>query len=62
MSSEDLDKYDRILDENDWDIYYWTTGERPTPQHFLQDPVLALMKEHFKNEAREIIRMPNLQK
>jgi succinate dehydrogenase flavin-adding protein (antitoxin of CptAB toxin-antitoxin module) len=25
MSSELLDQYDRLLDENDWDLYYWAT-------------------------------------
>ncbi|KAI9763690.1 MAG: succinate dehydrogenase assembly factor 2 [Geoglossum simile] len=25
MTSEQLQQYDRFLDENDWDIYYWTT-------------------------------------
>jgi hypothetical protein len=30
MTKQQLDEYDRFLDENDWDIYYWTTQE-PTP-------------------------------
>jgi hypothetical protein len=30
MSKQQLDQYDRFLDENDWDIYYWATQE-PTP-------------------------------
>jgi succinate dehydrogenase assembly factor 2 len=25
MTPEQLDAYDRLLDENDWDIYYWAT-------------------------------------
>lgn len=24
-----LEQYDRFLDENDWDIYYWTTQNAP---------------------------------
>lgn len=27
MSREQLEQYDRFLDENDWDIYYWATQE-----------------------------------
>jgi succinate dehydrogenase flavin-adding protein (antitoxin of CptAB toxin-antitoxin module) len=27
MSLEELREYDRFLDENDWDIYYWATQE-----------------------------------
>lgn len=30
MSPAQLQQYDRFLDENDWDIYYWATQE-PTP-------------------------------
>jgi hypothetical protein len=30
MTKEQLTQYDRFLDENDWDIYYWATQE-PTP-------------------------------
>ncbi|KAL1648488.1 Succinate dehydrogenase assembly factor 2 mitochondrial [Diplodia intermedia] len=30
MSAEELQQYDRFLDENDWDIYYWATQE-PAP-------------------------------
>ncbi|KAI5856353.1 Flavinator of succinate dehydrogenase-domain-containing protein [Tricharina praecox] len=29
MDREMLDQYDRFLDENDWDIYYWTTQQAP---------------------------------
>lgn len=25
MSRQQLEQYDRFLDENDWDIYYWAT-------------------------------------
>ncbi len=27
-----LDAYERLLEENDWDIYYWITGARPVPE------------------------------
>ncbi|KAI9167681.1 tryptophanyl-tRNA synthetase [Paramyrothecium foliicola] len=27
MTSAQLDQYDRFLDENDWDIYYWATQD-----------------------------------
>ena len=26
-----LDAYERLLEENDWDLYYWVTGARETP-------------------------------
>ena len=30
MTPAQLQQYDRFLDENDWDIYYWVT-QQPTP-------------------------------
>jgi hypothetical protein len=29
MTPTQLSEYDRFLDENDWDIYYWATQEDP---------------------------------
>lgn len=31
MRPEQLQEYDRFLDENDWDIYYWATQDPPEP-------------------------------
>ncbi|KAI0144198.1 DUF339-domain-containing protein [Hypoxylon sp. NC0597] len=30
MTREQMAQYDRFLDENDWDIYYWATQEPPS--------------------------------
>ena len=30
MSKSQLEQYDRFLDENDWDIYYWATQSPAT--------------------------------
>ena len=27
-----LDAYERLLEENDWDLYYWITGARSAPE------------------------------
>lgn len=32
MTPKQLQEYDLLLDENDWDIYYWATQEPPTPE------------------------------
>jgi succinate dehydrogenase flavin-adding protein (antitoxin of CptAB toxin-antitoxin module) len=32
MTSSQMDQYDRFLDENDWDIYYWATQEAPASE------------------------------
>ena len=60
MSDAEMDMYDRLLDENDWDLYYWAAGERQVPDEFRDNPVLAKMQRHFRNEAKQILRMPNL--
>jgi antitoxin CptB len=31
MSENALDAYEALLEEPDWDIYYWVTGARETP-------------------------------
>jgi succinate dehydrogenase assembly factor 2 len=60
MSRAELEEFDSLLDENDWDLYYWTSGERPIPERFAESQVLKKMKKHFQNEQRKIIRMPDL--
>lgn len=31
LDAATLDSYERLLEENDWDLYYWVTGARETP-------------------------------
>lgn len=31
MSMSEMHEYDRLLDENDWDIYYWATQPEEAP-------------------------------
>jgi antitoxin CptB len=30
-----LDAYEALMEENDWDIYYWVTGARAVPEAHL---------------------------
>ncbi|WP_425092075.1 succinate dehydrogenase assembly factor 2 [Tropicimonas sp. S265A] len=32
MSDEDLDAFDRLLKENDQDLYQWVSGQAPVPE------------------------------
>lgn len=32
MTPGQLQEYDRFLDENDWDIYYWATQDPPSSE------------------------------
>jgi antitoxin CptB len=31
LDSAVLDDYESLLEENDWDLYYWVTGAREVP-------------------------------
>ena len=56
FTEEQLAFYDRLINlpSNDWDIYYWATGNKETPEEF-NNQVMDLLKEHTKNKARWII-------
>jgi succinate dehydrogenase assembly factor 2 len=46
--------YDRLINKpsNDWDIFNWAIGKKPTPPEF-DNEVLTLLKEFTKNENKE---------
>ena len=58
LSEAQLDQFDKLLDESDWDLYYWCVGEKVVPDEFRDDDVLKMMSEHFRSGAAS--RMPNL--
>lgn len=62
FNPEQLSLYDRLINlpSNDWEIFYWATGARETPEEF-ENEVMNLLKEHAKNKDRESrIRLPDL--
>jgi succinate dehydrogenase assembly factor 2 len=59
LSEEELRQYDSLLDENDWDIYYWVTGKKPVPEKF-NHSVMQKLKEYSRNERKHMLRMPEL--
>lgn len=59
MTLKELNTFDRLLDENDWDIYYWITGAREVP-HAHKSDLMNTLIEYSKNGRKESIRMPNL--
>ncbi|KAF4083576.1 hypothetical protein AMELA_G00143400 [Ameiurus melas] len=63
MSASQLRQYDRLINEpsNDWDIYYWATEVKPTPDVY-QGEVMDLLKEFTKNrEMEQRLDAPNLE-
>ena len=61
MTREQMAQYDRFLDENDWDIYYWATNKRTPPERWASSPLLDRLRVHARNEGRAVRRMPNLE-
>lgn len=53
--------YDRLINSpsNDWDIFYWVVGKKPTPEEF-NNEVMDLLKKHAKNEDKILRRFPDL--
>ena len=60
FTKAELQAYDTLLDENDWDIYYWITEEQPIPEDVKDNPIIPMLKEHLKNDQKLIRRMPDL--
>ncbi|KAL9710288.1 Succinate dehydrogenase assembly factor 2 mitochondrial [Leucoagaricus gongylophorus] len=60
MNEAELKEYDKLLDEPDWDIYYWCTGERTPPARWTNSKVLGQLAVHAKNEGKVIRKMPAL--
>lgn len=63
FTMDQLKEYDQLLDEPDWDIYYWATKNfdvTPLPDKWKGSKVLQMLQQDAKNEEREILRMPDL--
>ncbi|KAJ7682944.1 DUF339-domain-containing protein [Mycena rosella] len=60
MSEPELREYDKLLDEADWDIYYWATEERTPPERWAGSAILEKLKIHARNEGKVVRRMPAL--
>lgn len=63
LSEAELDEYDKLLDEPDWDIYYWATKNydvTPLPDKWKNSKILEMIQEEAQNKDREIMRMPEL--
>ncbi|THU82294.1 DUF339-domain-containing protein [Dendrothele bispora CBS 962.96] len=60
MTHEELKEYDRLLDEPDWDIYYWATGKRTPPERWVNSALLEKLRTHARNEGKVVRSMPSL--
>lgn len=63
LNRKQLEEYDKLLDELDWDIYYWATENysiTPLPDKWKDSEVLKILQKYSKNSEKEILRMPAL--
>ncbi|CAN6625326.1 succinate dehydrogenase assembly factor 2, mitochondrial [Trichomonascus vanleenenianus] len=63
MTRAEMDEYDKLLDEPDWDIYYWATRNNdvnPCPEKWEKSPIMAKLRDLAENREREVLRMPDL--
>jgi len=60
FSEQELREFDKLLDEPDWDVYYWCTGGKAPPARWRDSVVLEKLKIHVRNEGKAVRRMPDL--
>ncbi|KLT39220.1 DUF339-domain-containing protein [Cutaneotrichosporon oleaginosum] len=61
MDVQEMQQFDKLLDEPDWDIYYWAIEKRPAPERWADTPLLAKLRKHARNEGKVVRLMPNLE-
>lgn len=62
MNAKQTEQYDQLINgvTNDWDIYYWATSVRETPEEY-NNEIMDMLKRHTRNEKKESrVRMPDL--
>lgn len=50
----------QLLDENDWDTFYWMTGKRQPPARWANSPLMDKLVKHARNDEKVARRMPSL--
>lgn len=65
LTDDELDEFDRLLDEPDWDIFYWCTERKAPPERWhdsfsTEGRVGHRLVVHTRNEDRVIRRMPEV--
>lgn len=63
LNRQQLEEYDKLLDEADWDIFYWATRNeemKPCPEHWEKSEIMALVRDIAENREKEVMRMPQL--
>lgn len=64
MPEQEIEEFDRLLDEPDWDIYYWLVQRKPVPDRWkasfeTEGRLGYRLRKHTKNEKKEVRWMPD---
>lgn len=62
LGKKQLEELDTLMNENDWDIYYWMTQGKLPPKWVQEMSIWNDMVEHAKNKGRKILKMPEVGK
>ena len=46
LTPEELHTYDRLLFENDWDVFYWATQQRPLKKEYEGCSLMKKLQNH----------------
>ncbi|WWC97547.1 succinate dehydrogenase assembly factor 2, mitochondrial [Kwoniella sp. B9012] len=60
MNVEEMKEFDKLLDEPDWDIFYWSVQKREPPPRWKDTSLLKKLIQHAKNEGKVVRMMPEL--
>ncbi|KAF9513166.1 hypothetical protein BS47DRAFT_1372598 [Hydnum rufescens UP504] len=60
MTRAELEQFDKLMDEPDWDIYYWAINKRTPPERWAGSSLLEMLRVHARNEGKVVRRMPPL--
>ncbi|ODQ77088.1 hypothetical protein BABINDRAFT_10451 [Babjeviella inositovora NRRL Y-12698] len=63
MSMEEMVEFDQLMDEADWDIYYWATKNytvNPMPQKWQESALMMKLQVMSENKEKRLLRMPEL--
>lgn len=54
FNMKQVELYDDLINQptNDWDIFYWATNVKPTPEEYNSE-IMDLLKKHVGNDRRE---------
>lgn len=48
LNKDELSEYDELLQENDWDIFYWITGRKELPRKYKEGTLMNKLRMHIK--------------